>query len=146
MKIYCGTRYVGCRSLAGRTHLHPNRRLSVRKRPTSECRLTNTDQKKNCQWDHRCCQYWHTYTWNTSKKWHWDLYRLNHHYNLDWLMINSFTDLIRRTFEHNWIMWIQTVYTVHCGGARGVMVIVVGIGHGDTSSNPGRDWMHFTLH
>ena len=31
----------------------------------------------------------------------------------------------------------------HCyysdGGARGVVVIVVGIGHGDTSSNPGRD-------
>ena len=26
-----------------------------------------------------------------------------------------------------------------CGGARGVMVIVVGNGHGDTSSNPGRD-------
>ena len=25
------------------------------------------------------------------------------------------------------------------GGARGVMVIVVGSGHGDTSSNPGRD-------
>ena len=25
------------------------------------------------------------------------------------------------------------------GGACGVMVIVVGIGHGDTSSNPGRD-------
>ena len=25
------------------------------------------------------------------------------------------------------------------GGSRGVMVIVVGIGHGDTSSNPGRD-------
>ena len=25
------------------------------------------------------------------------------------------------------------------GGARGVMVIVVGIGHDDTSSNPGRD-------
>ena len=30
------------------------------------------------------------------------------------------------------------------GGARGVVVIVVGIGHGDTSSNPGRDWLHFT--
>ena len=30
------------------------------------------------------------------------------------------------------------------GGARGVMVIVVGNGHGDTSSNPGRDWWHFT--
>ena len=26
------------------------------------------------------------------------------------------------------------------GGARGVMVIVVGNGHGDTSSNPGWDW------
>ena len=25
------------------------------------------------------------------------------------------------------------------GGARGVMVIVVGNGHGDTSSNPGRE-------
>ena len=30
------------------------------------------------------------------------------------------------------------------GGARGVMVIIVGNGHGDTSSNPGRDWLHFT--
>ena len=31
-----------------------------------------------------------------------------------------------------------------CGGARSVVVIVVGNGHGDTSSNPGRDWLHFT--
>ena len=30
------------------------------------------------------------------------------------------------------------------GGARGVMVIGVGNGHGDTSSNPGRNWLHFT--
>ena len=29
------------------------------------------------------------------------------------------------------------------GGARGIMVIVVGNGHGDTSSNPGQDWLHF---
>ena len=28
--------------------------------------------------------------------------------------------------------------------ARGVMVIVVGNGLGDTNSNPGRDWLHFT--
>ena len=35
---------------------------------------------------------------------------------------------------------ILTLY----GGARGVMVIVVGIEHDDTSSNPGRDWLHFT--
>ena len=26
------------------------------------------------------------------------------------------------------------------GGARGVMVIIVGNGHGDASSNPERDW------
>ena len=30
---------------------------------------------------------------------------------------------------------MQIIY----GGARGVMVIVVRNGHGDTSSNPGRD-------
>ena len=29
-------------------------------------------------------------------------------------------------------------------GACGVMVIVLGNGHGDTSSNPRRDWLHFT--
>ena len=28
--------------------------------------------------------------------------------------------------------------------ARGVMVIVVGNGHDDTTSNPGPDWLHFT--
>ena len=28
---------------------------------------------------------------------------------------------------------------IYCGGARGVMVIVAGYGHGDTSSNTGRD-------
>ena len=31
----------------------------------------------------------------------------------------------------------------HSGGARGVIVIVVGNEHGDTSSNPGRDGSHF---
>ena len=33
---------------------------------------------------------------------------------------------------------IKDIGGVH-GGACGVMVIVVGNGHGDTSSNPGRD-------
>ena len=32
------------------------------------------------------------------------------------------------------------------GGARGVVVIAIGNEHGDTSSNPGRDRLHFTLH
>ena len=31
-------------------------------------------------------------------------------------------------------------------GTRGIMVIVIGNGHGDMSSNPGRNWLHFTLH
>ena len=31
------------------------------------------------------------------------------------------------------------LFSFHIGGARGVMVIVIGNGHGDTSSNPGRD-------
>ena len=30
------------------------------------------------------------------------------------------------------------------GGARGIVVIVVGNGHGNTSSNPQWDWLHFT--
>ena len=36
---------------------------------------------------------------------------------------------------------IKQRYKNQCGarGARGVMVIVVGNGHGDTSSNPGRE-------
>ena len=33
---------------------------------------------------------------------------------------------------------------INIGDACGVMVIVVGNGHCDTSSNPGRDWLHFT--
>ena len=33
---------------------------------------------------------------------------------------------------------------VEKGGARGVIVIVAGIGLGDSSSNPGRDWLYFT--
>ena len=32
----------------------------------------------------------------------------------------------------------------HYGVACGVMVIIVGNGHGDTSSNSGRDWSHST--
>ena len=45
-------------------------------------------------------------------------------------------------------LFVHKLYTSICmsGGARGVMVIVVGNGHGNTSSNPGQDWLHFTLH
>ena len=34
--------------------------------------------------------------------------------------------------------------TLGFGGARGVVVIAVGNEHGDTSSNPGWDWLHCT--
>ena len=37
------------------------------------------------------------------------------------------------------ILTLFSVYYSKFEGACGVMVIVVGIGHGDTSSNPGRD-------
>ena len=38
------------------------------------------------------------------------------------------------------LMTFVKIYNgITSGGARGIMVIVVGNGHGDTSSNPGRD-------
>ena len=46
------------------------------------------------------------------------------------------------------LMFLKTniveAYITIGGGAHGVVVIVVGNGLGDTSSNPGRDWLHFT--
>ena len=35
-------------------------------------------------------------------------------------------------------------YSLPHGGACGVKVIIVGNGHSDSSSNPGREWLHFT--
>ena len=40
--------------------------------------------------------------------------------------------------------WYLSRWSTYSGGARGVMVIVTGNGHSNTSSNPGRDWLHFT--
>ena len=42
--------------------------------------------------------------------------------------------------------WSMVPYHLLCvnGGARGVVVIAVGNEHGDTSSNPGRDFSHST--
>ena len=37
-----------------------------------------------------------------------------------------------------------SIATTRYRGVRGVIVIVVGYGHGDSSSIPGRDWLHFT--
>ena len=45
-------------------------------------------------------------------------------------------------------LWLYNIsykqLTRELRGARGVMVIIGGNGHGDSSSNPGRDWLHFT--
>ena len=47
-----------------------------------------------------------------------------------------------------WVSFITKFYRIISKiwrwGARGIMVIVVGIGHDGTSSNLGRDWLHFT--
>ena len=42
------------------------------------------------------------------------------------------------------VILVNDLHIILNGGAGGVIVIVVGNGHGDTSSNPGRDWLHFT--
>ena len=42
------------------------------------------------------------------------------------------------------VIIIIIIIIIMSGGARGVVVIAVGNEHGDTSSNPGRDWLHFT--
>ena len=46
--------------------------------------------------------------------------------------------------EGNADSYLGRKMTHHYWGARGVIVIVVGNGHGDSSLNPGRDWLHFT--
>ena len=81
----------------------------------------------------------------------------------DWLisMISGSNEQLQQEFEYtilkpDWHSWwsskmqsgredtLEEQYAIKNGGARGVMVIVVGNGYGDTRSNPGRDWLHFT--
>ena len=40
-------------------------------------------------------------------------------------------------------VWSAT-YSCFIEGVRDVIVVIVGNGHGDTSSNPRPGWMHFT--
>ena len=56
-------------------------------------------------------------------------------------------DLIIHDIYNNSTLYIYIyiyIYIYVKKGARGTMVIVMGNGHGNTSSNPGRDWLHFT--
>ena len=62
---------------------------------------------------------------------------------------NKYTDIkfhiLSEYIDRNWNMFKMQIYIyIYLGSAHGVMVIIVGNGHGDTSSNPGRDWLHFT--
>ena len=61
--------------------------------------------------------------------------------------VNSEREIIIKfvlaTLNNNSVILRVSLYSF---GASGVMAIVVGYGHGDTSSNPGQDWLHFTWH
>ena len=54
------------------------------------------------------------------------------------------TDIQKYWYTHKYTYKCIHKYT-HIGSASGVMVIVTGIGHGDTSSNPGLIAFHITL-
>ena len=47
--------------------------------------------------------------------------------------------------HHTYLAAMKSSDTTKQSGARGEMVIVVGIGHDDTSSNPGRDLIAFHI-
>ena len=59
------------------------------------------------------------------------------------LLIAAQNNTIRTNYVKAKIDNMQQNGKCRLGGARGVMVTVEGNGHGDTSSNPGRDWLHF---
>ena len=61
------------------------------------------------------------------------------------LALNNLQWLIYHKTQPNQIMYIWYMYKEGLVGARGVMVIVAGIGHGDTSSNPGLIAFHIAL-
>ena len=47
--------------------------------------------------------------------------------------------------SNNYVGYVNVcILLFNISRARGVMVIVAGSGHGNTSSNPGRDSSHFT--
>ena len=75
-----------------------------------------------------------------------------HFYFLSGINLRNFYFLIcvfvfhcRRIINKN--IWLpKSNIITYLLSARGVMVIVVGNGHGSMSSNPGRGWLHFTQH
>ena len=45
-------------------------------------------------------------------------------------------------FQHIYVYVYIYIYIYIYGSVRGVMVIIIGNGHGDMSSNPGQDRLH----
>ncbi len=56
-----------------------------------------------------------------------------------YLMPNPLYTYILNIYDLVWFDFMTYQPLLVYGGARGVMVIVAGYGHGDTSSNPGPD-------
>ena len=65
-------------------------------------------------------------------------------YKLDAHSTNTLGKDMKKNVLVSYPAWVEGLGRKKNGGARGVMVIVVGNGHGDMSSNPGQDWLHFT--
>ena len=68
-------------------------------------------------------------------------------------MYKSFVPFFKRCLQFSTAVEVRFIISQNVGLNRafwglikscGVMIIVAGYGHGDTSSNPGRDWLHFT--
>ena len=66
--------------------------------------------------------------------------------------LNDFSKIIPVYTKYSYVLigrWCRILLRIvmknleKVGGARGVMVIVVGNGHSNSSSNPGRDLLHF---
>ena len=66
---------------------------------------------------------------------------MNFYTSVSWL---GRTYLIQLCADIRWSLKELPCMLYDNGGARGEMVIVVGNGHGDTSSNLRQDWLHFT--
>ena len=60
----------------------------------------------------------------------------------------STMQMVSHGIVSRWLVHSSLTLSLICiyGGARDVMVIVIGNGHGNMSSNPGSGWLYFTLH
>ena len=93
------------------------------------------------------------FTFNTSSSFLLSLYPLLFTFNTSSSFLNFFTPSLSSLSLHSHpLHFLYTLKFLTCiiiiiimvWGARGVVVIAVGNEHGDTSSNPGREWLHFT--